>query len=153
MALKITDKAGAPDHFSWADCIVSIDDPGSDIRVVGPKHGVFILNEWASKPHSLNVCRAILEHAKHCGLTPESKLLVHCVLGVSRSTAVALGLEASLGLDPMAAWQRVYQARPVAWPSIALVGCFDDLLGLKGGLTEVALQVDQRRRGVDRVVC
>jgi len=28
MALKITDKADAPAYYSWADCIVSIDDPG-----------------------------------------------------------------------------------------------------------------------------
>jgi len=121
--------------------------------LIGPKHGVFLLDEWAPRTQSLNVCRAILKHAMQCGLTQDSKLLVHCVLGVSRSTAVAMGLEASLGLDPSVAWQRVYQARPVAWPSIALMGCFDDLLGFGGNLTEVALRIDQWRRGFDRVIC
>jgi predicted protein tyrosine phosphatase len=149
MPLRITDKFTAPDHFGWADCIISIDDPGSDITVIGAKHGLFIfediLNEGPGGP-SLAACKAILEHTAACGLGPRSRLLVHCHAGISRSTAVALGVEASLGRTPEEAWRKVYRARPAAWPNHLVDGYFDDLLDLKGGLLAVSAAVERKQR-------
>ncbi|GAB4360210.1 MAG: protein-tyrosine-phosphatase [Kiloniellaceae bacterium] len=67
----------------------------------------------------------------------EGHLLVHCHMGVSRSTAAMLSLLAQVhgGEDEDALFQRLRDIRPQAWPNSVMVGHADDLLGRGGRLT------------------
>jgi predicted protein tyrosine phosphatase len=67
-------------------------------------------------------------------LTSQDKLLVHCLAGVSRSTAVACGILCQHGLTPNEAIQYVLSIRPQAHPNEYILQLFDEILGLKGQL-------------------
>lgn len=65
-------------------------------------------------------------------------LLVHCHMGVSRSTAAMLTLLAQV--YPNEAEDRLFarlrEIRPQAWPNSIMIGYADDLLGRGGRLTQ-----------------
>jgi len=65
-------------------------------------------------------------------------LLVHCHMGISRSTAAMLALMAQA--DPDATedglFARLREIRPQAWPNSVMVGFADEQLGRGGRLTE-----------------
>ncbi len=68
----------------------------------------------------------------------EAHLLVHCHMGISRSTAAMLSLMAQA--DPAegedALFARLRAVRPQAWPNSVMVGFADAQLGRGGRLTE-----------------
>lgn len=63
-------------------------------------------------------------------------LLVHCHMGVSRSTAAMVSLLAQV--DPHETedrlFERVREIRPQAWPNSLMIGYADDILGRQGRL-------------------
>lgn len=66
-----------------------------------------------------------------------SHLLVHCHMGVSRSTAAMLTLMAQANPDEAAEslFARLVAIRPQAWPNSQMIGFADEQLGRKGDLT------------------
>lgn len=70
-------------------------------------------------------------------LPAEAVLVVQCLPGVSRSTALALGLLAR-EVSPERAGYLLHSLRPFACPNLLLVRLWDDLLGLGGELIGVA---------------
>ncbi|HEX2525265.1 MAG TPA: hypothetical protein VHL31_03050 [Geminicoccus sp.] len=68
----------------------------------------------------------------------EGHLLVHCHMGVSRSTAAMLTLmaQASPSDDADELFERLREVRPQAWPNSRMVGFADELLGRNGALTQ-----------------
>jgi len=68
----------------------------------------------------------------------EGHLLVHCHMGVSRSTAAMLTLMAQADPDESedALFERLAEIRPQAWPNSLMVDFADDLLSRRGRLTE-----------------
>ena len=65
-------------------------------------------------------------------------LLVHCHMGVSRSTAAMVSLLAQVHPeeDEDFLFVRLRQIRPQAWPNSVMVGYADELLGREGRLAE-----------------
>jgi predicted protein tyrosine phosphatase len=63
-------------------------------------------------------------------------LLVHCHMGISRSTAAMVSLLAQIdpGQDEDRLFERVREIRPQAWPNSLMIGYADDILGRKGRL-------------------
>ncbi|MGO4523513.1 tyrosine phosphatase family protein [Microvirga sp. 2MCAF35] len=68
----------------------------------------------------------------------EGHLLVHCHMGVSRSTAAMLTLMAQANPDESedVLFERLAEIRPQAWPNSLMVDFADDLLGRNGRLTD-----------------
>lgn len=68
----------------------------------------------------------------------EGHLLVHCHMGVSRSTAAMLTLMAQARPDEEAdhLFERLREIRAQAWPNSRMVGFADDLLGRQGRLVD-----------------
>ncbi|MEJ5021414.1 protein-tyrosine-phosphatase [Ochrobactrum vermis] len=66
-----------------------------------------------------------------------SHLLVHCHMGVSRSTAAMVSLMAQANPDEAAEslFNRLIAIRPQAWPNSQMIGFADEQLGRKGELT------------------
>lgn len=67
----------------------------------------------------------------------EGHLLVHCHMGVSRSTAAMLTLLAQAYPEETEErlFARLREIRPQAWPNSLMVGYADELLGREGRLT------------------
>jgi predicted protein tyrosine phosphatase len=83
-------------------------------------------------------------------------LLVHCHMGISRSTAAMVSLLAQI--DPQESedrlFERVRQIRPQAWPNSLMIGYADDILGREGRLVAAlrrhyGIQVRERPQFVD----
>lgn len=68
----------------------------------------------------------------------EGHLLVHCHMGISRSTAAMVALmaqnDADSGEDDL--FSRLREVRPQAWPNSVMIGFVDAQLGRGGRLTE-----------------
>lgn len=71
------------------------------------------------------------------GKRTEGHLLIHCQMGVSRSTAAMLSLLAQVYPDEAEdrLFARLRDIRPQAWPNSVMIGHADDLLGRRGRLT------------------
>jgi predicted protein tyrosine phosphatase len=68
----------------------------------------------------------------------EGHLLVHCHMGISRSTAAMLTLMAQANPDESEdrLFERLVEIRPQAWPNSLMVDFADELLSRNGRLTE-----------------
>ncbi|OLP58063.1 protein-tyrosine-phosphatase [Xaviernesmea oryzae] len=68
----------------------------------------------------------------------DGHLLVHCHMGVSRSTAAMTTLmaQADPDTDEDALFARLREIRPQAWPNSVMIAMADEALGRKGRLTE-----------------
>lgn len=66
----------------------------------------------------------------------DGHLLVHCHMGVSRSTAAMISLLAQIhpGEDEDRLFARLREIRPQAWPNSLMITYADDLLGREGRL-------------------
>ncbi|MBP2235193.1 putative protein tyrosine phosphatase [Sinorhizobium kostiense] len=73
------------------------------------------------------------------GLPEDAHLLIHCLRGIGRSTALALGILARY-MAPEAAAAALHALRPEAKPNRHVVGLCDAELGLKGKLAKQALR-------------
>lgn len=65
-------------------------------------------------------------------------LLVHCHMGISRSTAAMMTLmaQADAAEDEDALFARLREIRPQAWPNSVMIGFADEQLGRGGRLTQ-----------------
>lgn len=68
----------------------------------------------------------------------DGHLLVHCHMGVSRSTAAMLSLMAQVHADEAEdrLFARLRQVRPQAWPNSVMIAFADEQLGRGGRLTQ-----------------
>ncbi|WP_193367055.1 tyrosine phosphatase family protein [Pelagibius marinus] len=84
----------------------------------------------------------ILEFGEELAASREARedghLLVHCYMGVSRSTAAMLSLLAQVHPEESEErlFERLQEIRPRAWPNSLMVGYADEQLGRGGRLVE-----------------
>ncbi len=78
---------------------------------------------------------------------PQAHLLVHCHMGISRSTAamVAILAQAAPDGDEDGVVARVEAIRPQAWPNLRLIELCDAALGRAGRLTGAVGRLYRRR--------
>lgn len=102
--------------------------------IIEPRAGQIL----PSRRHVADILRFGSDLEASNGERTEGHLLIHCQMGVSRSTAAMLSLLAQV--YPNEAEDRLFarlrQIRPQAWPNSLMVGYADDLLRRKGRLTE-----------------
>lgn len=123
--------------------ILSFLDPGD--RLVTPNgfplahHVTFNMSDThdAREPYPPKLGHVEAVHDWFSSLPSDARVLVHCFQGVSRSTAMTLGLLAS-GDTPEAAATRLRQIRPEATPNRLIVALWDHYLQLEGRLSEEA---------------
>ncbi len=77
----------------------------------------------------------------------DGHLLIHCHMGISRSTAAMTMLLAQAYPDESEAEivQRLVAIRPQAWPNLRMIGFADDILGRGGRLTEEVSRLHARQ--------
>ena len=83
-----------------------------------------------SKP----VMQDILDTAAYWELNDDSRLLVHCTAGKSRSTAVAIAVLVQHGVPIAEAINRVNLLSPAMFPNRLMIELLDECLGLNGEL-------------------
>lgn len=94
----------------------------------------------ATAPWAIATARTLLTAG--AALNADDHVLIHCMAGISRSTAAALLLDlgwthkatAPSTKDVDDALERLVAARPEAMPNGSLLGAADTILGLKGHL-------------------
>lgn len=121
--------------------VVSLVDPKAvdripvrEDRIIIGMSDVNLVNASRTPPRPGQVLE-VLEFTKN--LQPTDRVLVHCHAGVSRSTAMAIGILCQHGMTPAAALAHVRSIRPQLWPNTLIIGYLDDILGLKGELLTV----------------
>ncbi|MCW5771197.1 MAG: dual specificity protein phosphatase family protein [Rhodospirillaceae bacterium] len=86
-------------------------------------------------PHDDHV-DAILAFGGRLGGEETRRVLVHCHMGVSRSTAAAIMLLAGAGMAAERAVARIAEIRPIAWPNLRMIELADAKLGLDARLID-----------------
>jgi predicted protein tyrosine phosphatase len=120
---ELTSFAGYGKHSRTTLRFQDVIDHGPGLTPPTQEHVAEILNFGRQL-----AAEAETEEAQH--------LLVHCHMGISRSTAAMVSLLAQI--DPQATedrlFERVRQIRPQAWPNSLMIGYADDILGRQGRL-------------------
>jgi len=96
-------------------------------------HDVIERLPMLSPPDAEHVA-AIVQFGQVLKAHDAARLLVHCHMGISRSTAAAIILLADHGGDADAAVERVTAIRPAAWPNLRMIELADRLLKLDARL-------------------
>lgn len=120
----------------WPTKVVSLVCPGV-MSSEGPHHLVVEMDDIEMElqgcilPERHHI-DAILAFTKD--LTVEDRVLVHCHMGMRRSTAAAIGILVQHGTDISEAFDRTYAIRPIMMPNLLVLGLFDDAFLLQGAL-------------------
>jgi predicted protein tyrosine phosphatase len=153
MDLTITDMWDAQRRLEEFPYVISLLDPGTDFPQKPEGHyiGRFWDSEFPGSGPTLWEIRSISDQVKEWGLTKDSKILIHCMAGVSRSTAVAWMVLLLVGYTVEEAKAILLQVRPQAWPNTLIIGFADALLRLHGELrkSNKALDMEVSERTLD----
>lgn len=127
----------------WPTRVVSIIDPNDEFKSHGKHHIVMQLHDIASHINDSYITptrehlEEILDFTKD--LTHDDKLLVHCHMGVSRSTAIACGILIQHGMSYEEAYEHVRSVRDCLLPNTLFVKYIDDKFGFNGKFVEFIL--------------
>lgn len=106
------------------DFIISLVDPEINFVALGPHHTILQFHDVEHFSNQFQHPRTI-----HClkvrdvlDIAPSgSKFLVHCHAGISRSTAMAIGMFHHCGMTAEEAINTVFDIRPIMWPNALIV--------------------------------
>jgi predicted protein tyrosine phosphatase len=152
--VTVTDKEKALDHFDESDLFISILDPGfKKFPLKGSKEKHFIARfedtehpselEWMKMNREV---RSILSWVQHKKPSVDTKILVHCHAGVSRSSAIAWLILIMQGREPLEAFQSLFKSRSQIWPNLVVLGIGSKFLNLDPGFMKLAIQIDEEIR-------
>lgn len=85
-------------------------------------------------PPTRKTMQDIIDEVRSWELNDDSKLLVHCTAGKSRSTAIALAVLVLHGMSPADALKKVKFLSPAMCPNRLMIEYLDDIIGAKGEL-------------------
>ena len=138
--LRITTLPEAVDLLrdGWPTRAVSLICPGTPgFTCHGPHHLLLHVHDVAEElDGQVAPCRQHLLDVLDftADLAPGGKLLVHCIAGVSRSTAAAIGILIARGMPWGAAWDAVAAVRPCMMPNARIIRLIDEHHELDGQL-------------------
>jgi predicted protein tyrosine phosphatase len=130
------------DRNHWPTKAVSLVSPKyKGWKSRGPHHIVIYIDDIGSEmpdyiaPQFSHV-EQVLEFT--WDLTDADKLLVHCHLGQSRSTAMMMGILYQHGMEPQAAFDAVKEQRPFLLPNVMICQHIDRYYELPGTFEGIA---------------
>lgn len=131
----------------WPTVAVSlIDTDVKDFESVGPHHLVIRANDVGKTAH---VSRAdvvkVLEFM--AGTRWTERILIHCMMGLSRSPSIAVGVLIGMGMPWEEAFDTVAKMRPQMMPNPDIIAVIDDHFGLDGDLSSRASEWANARLG------
>jgi len=87
-------------------------------------------------PPTINNIREILLFSKD--FSSKDKIMIHCNMGVARSTATTIGILVQHGVSTLDAFKYVYQIRQVMKPNKTILKLMDQELGLGSKLFDLS---------------
>ncbi len=120
--------------------------PASQQRLTLRFHDIIEPRTGMVAPHHAHV-EDLLTFGRTLGQQPGLHLLVHCHLGLSRSTAAMAALLAQANPEAAedAIMEYVERMRPHAWPNMLVIALADEQLARKGRLVDALRPVYARR--------
>jgi predicted protein tyrosine phosphatase len=94
-------------------------------------------NQHAFAPSS-SMIQSVIDFVR-----PDSKLLVHCIGGISRSTATAVALMVIRGASVDDAMNATHQMQPNMWPNHIILTLFDIHIKANGEFVKKCRQIHQ----------
>jgi predicted protein tyrosine phosphatase len=119
----------------WPTRVLSVLDQPMPEGVANHLH-VWVDDIWAPQDGKIHCTAAhitqILDFT--ATLTDDDRLLVHCVLGINRSTAAAIGILIQHGMDYDTAYYTIAEQRPQLYPNKLMIKLIDQHFNLAGSL-------------------
>lgn len=151
--IYVTDKHEANEIYEKFDHVLSITNVGAAPTFKHPSHLHVQFNDTLLEAGEIpmNTIATIIDwYGVVC--CPLDSVLVHCDGGISRSTAVAIGLKIANGLDVESAYNDVIEQRLCAWPNSDVLKIFDDLLCLGGELVRMDDHWKTINKGLNKTI-
>lgn len=147
MSVTICSLAEAEKIHDQFDYVISITDPRVKLPSFGKYHLHVKFQDTADPTeHQFRSMKTgaskIYNWATEHGLNHDSKILVHCHAGISRSSAIAWSLLVMFGDGYIEAFKKIYMARPQIWPNLILLALMDAKMGQDGEFYQAAQVVD-----------
>ena len=154
MDIKICKRFDVPStaHTFKATHILSLVDPG--VKVYTPtlcdgNHKILFMEDFDRPDHpnspQIEQIHEALEWSRV--LPPDARVIVHCEAGVSRSTAMALGVwvlhNPGKSLKDGSKWLK--ETRPIACPNLLIAEFIDEILNLDGEFFKACDEVGEWR--------
>jgi len=137
--VQVRNRQEAVEMHPKFDAVISVVSHAGDAAFAHPNHhreffdDISDPTDWGREPRREQIQR-IIEFVRS---QPEnSRFLVHCQAGISRSTATALGVLATLGWSEEEALEFLVATHPAGrpfWPNSRVLAHFDTLLGTRLG--------------------
>lgn len=142
----------------WPTKIISLVDPGVNLHKQGEHHIIKHMHDVSSKvsedwilPEKTQF-EDILEFSN--SFVDEDKVLIHCHMGISRSTATAIGVCMQHGMNYQEAYYHIASIRDCLMPNMLLCTYIDEKFRLDGELKEFihSQRTKERQHRADRVI-
>lgn len=127
--------AQATSHEHLPEQTISFLDEGYTVPrfAVEPKHQLVITNVYdTDNEQDLDAPSSAMVEAIINFVQPDTKLLIHCIAGISRSTATAISLMVLRGSSVEDAVKATWKMRPNMWPNRRILLLFDDHMKAEG---------------------
>lgn len=142
----------------WPTKIISLVDPGTNLHKQGDHHIIKHMHDVSSKISEDWVLpereqfEDILEFSK--SFTNDDKVLVHCHMGISRSTATAIGVCIQHGMSYQEAYSHIARIRECLMPNMLLCNYIDEKFGFEGKMRDFILanRTQDRQRKADQII-
>lgn len=127
-------KQGIPDKIiSLVDPLIAKNLEADNNHIVIPVHDIDQpIQGWVYP--AVEHIREVLEFTRD--IKENDNVLVHCHAGVSRSTAMAIGILIQHGMPPKDAVEYVFEIRDCAWPNNLMIDLLDTEFNLQGELSK-----------------
>jgi predicted protein tyrosine phosphatase len=149
MQIKITDMYEAREIANDYDFVISVFDPNKRaiFRLDHNKH--FVAKFWDTEhPNEMewsemsSEVRSILSWVKNQDIKDETKVLVHCHAGVSRSSALAWLILIQSGVEWTQAFQSLFKNRSQIWPNKVVMSLGAEFLNLDPAFMKLVSGID-----------
>lgn len=140
--IRVSSYEGAKNLIAegWPTKIISL--IREEVEHQGSHHLVLVFDDIARpNPAYIHPTEAHLDHVFEFTkeLTDDDRVLVHCLAGISRSTAVAIAIMMQHGMDYYDAYNHIEMIRPILEPNKLIISYIDRHFGLEGKLCEMVV--------------